>query len=343
MHIIQGKPLVRVGIDTELPLIGSVAFGLIDRGTNIIQIRPISFCNLNCIMCSTDAGPCSRWRQAEYWVDLDLIIEWFKVLVKFKGSKCIEAHIDTVGEPTLYSKLIDLVQRLKDIKGVDVVSMQTHGQNLSYEKVENLAEAGLNRINLSIDALDSQLAKYIQGAEWYNVNKVIEVTEYILRNTNIDVHIAPVFLKGINDGEIPKIIMWALKIGAGKRWPPLGIQKYIVHKHGRKPKKVKVMSWKEFWNHLKNLEMKYKVKLIPTMKDFGIKRMPILPKPYRVGDKVKVKIITYGWLKSEKIAVDMRNLRSITVLNAEDIPVEAKVYVRIIRNKHNIYVARPCI
>lgn len=343
MKTIQGRSLVRIGVDVDVPLIGSIAFGLIDRGTNVIQVRPVSFCNLCCIMCSTDAGPCSRWRQSEYWVALDILVSEFKRLVKFKGSKHIEAHIDTVGEPTLYSKLIDLVQELKDIRGVEVVSMQTHGQNLSVDKINELEDAGLDRINLSIDALDKQLAQHIQGAAWYNVEKIMGLAEYVAKNTKIDLHIAPILLKGINEHEIPKIIGWALKIGAGKKWPPLGIQKYIPHKHGRKPKNVKVMGWKEFWSYLRDLEKRFNVKLIPSMDDFGFRKMRILPTPYKVGNKVKVKVVTYGWLKSEKLAVDVRNLRTITIVKADHIPLDAKVNVRIIRNKHNIYIAEPLI
>jgi len=343
MRTIQGRPLIKIGIDVEAPLIGSIAFGLIDRGTNIVQVRPVSYCNLCCIMCSTDAGPCSRWRQAEYWVDLDLIVEWFKGIVKFKGGKHIEAHIDTVGEPTLYSRLIDLIQELKSISGVEVVSMQTHGQNLSVDKVEDLEDAGLDRVNLSVDALDPELARYIQGAKWYNVEKVISVAEYLVQNTRIDLHVAPILLKGINDEEIPRIIKWALEIGAGKRWPPLGIQKYVPHRHGRKPKNVKVMSWSEFWAYLKNLERRFNVKLIPSMEDFGIKRMNILPIPFKVGEKVRVKVVAPGWLKSEKLAVDMKYLRTITIIRADHIPLGSKVNVRIIRNKHNIYIAEPLV
>ncbi len=43
------RELVYVTRESGLPLIGHTAFGLIDRGTNLIQVRPVSGCNLNCI------------------------------------------------------------------------------------------------------------------------------------------------------------------------------------------------------------------------------------------------------------------------------------------------------
>ncbi|MDD1656702.1 MAG: radical SAM protein, partial [Methanomicrobiales archaeon] len=55
--------------ETGIPLIGSVAFGIIDRGTSLLQVRPSCSCNLNCPFCSVDAGPCSRSRATEYQVD----------------------------------------------------------------------------------------------------------------------------------------------------------------------------------------------------------------------------------------------------------------------------------
>ena len=56
------RPLIRVTYESGIPLIGCIAFGLIDRGTNLIQIRPFTGCPLSCIFCSVDAGPRSRNR-----------------------------------------------------------------------------------------------------------------------------------------------------------------------------------------------------------------------------------------------------------------------------------------
>ncbi|MCX8176503.1 MAG: radical SAM protein, partial [Candidatus Bathyarchaeota archaeon] len=229
-----GKPLVK--IEPPIPLVGCIAFGLLDRGTNIIQVRPTSTCPLSCIFCSTDAGPNSKTRQVEYVVPLDYLVEEFKKIVKFKGEHGIEAHIDTVGDPLTYSNLVELVHQLKSVMGVEVVSIQTHGFLLSEKILDKLSAAGLSRINLSIDALNPELAKKLVGTGVYDVNRIVELAKYTVENTSIELLIAPVWILGLNDDEIPKIVDFACKIGAGKRWPPLGIQKYEVHKHGRKVK-----------------------------------------------------------------------------------------------------------
>ena len=328
-----------VEIDESTPLIGCIAFGLIDRGTNLIQVRPISTCPLSCIFCSTNAGPKSRIRQAEYIVALDHLVEEFRKLVRFKGESTIEAHIDTVGDPLTYPHIVELVHELSQTKGVQTVSMQTHGALLNEKLLDRLSSAGLSRINLSIDALNPRLAKELTDTEWYDVNRITDLTRYIVENTSIDLLLSPVWVPNKNDEEMPKIIELASKIGAGKRFPPLGIQKYEVHKHGRKVKGVKAMRWRHFYAQLRAWEKLYKVKLILRAEDFGIHKRPMLPILHRKFERVKLRVIASGWLKREKLAITMQGNRTMTLINAESIPVGARVKARVIANKHNIYLA----
>jgi len=57
-------------LSEPVPLIGHVAFGVLDRGTNVIQVRPSTLCYHSCIFCSVDAGPASRTRQSEFLVEV---------------------------------------------------------------------------------------------------------------------------------------------------------------------------------------------------------------------------------------------------------------------------------
>jgi hypothetical protein len=328
-----------VKIDESTPLIGCIAFGLIDRGTNLIQVRPVSACPLSCIFCSTNAGPKSSIRQAEYVVALDHIVEEFRRLVKFKGQHQIEAHIDTVGDPLTYPQVVELVHELHQTRGVKTVSMQTHGALLDEKLLDRLSSAGLSRINLSIDALNPKLARRLADTRWYDVNRITHLTKYIVENTSIDLLLSPVWVPKINDQEIPRIIDLAIQIGAGKECPALGIQKYEVHKHGRKVKGVKALRWNRFYAQLRTWEKLHKIKLVLRPENFGIHKRLMLPILYRRLEKVKLRVIAPGWLIREKLAVTMRGDRAVTLINAENIPIGAKVKARIIANKHNIYLA----
>jgi uncharacterized Fe-S cluster-containing radical SAM superfamily enzyme len=328
-------------VSNRIPLVGCIAFGLIDRGTNLIQVRPVSTCPLSCIFCSTNAGPKSKIRQTEYVVPLDHLIEEFEKLAAFKGKKRIEAHIDTVGEPLTYPKIVELVSGLRQVEGVETVSMQTHGSILNEKLVDRLSEAGLTRVNLSIDALDPKLARELADTEWYDVEKVVELAQHIALNSKIELLLAPVWVPQKNTKEIPKIIDLAVKLGIGKRFPPLGIQRYEIHKHGRKVKGIKPVPWKRFYEQMRVWEKDFNVKLLLKPEDFGIQKRTMLPVPYRKFETVKVEVVGPGWLKREKLAVTSKRDRSLTLVNAEDIPVGAKLKARIVANKHNLLIAEP--
>ncbi|MDI6691646.1 MAG: radical SAM protein, partial [Candidatus Bathyarchaeota archaeon] len=289
-------------ISSTIPLVGCIAFGLIDRGTNIIQVRPISTCPLSCIFCSTNAGPKSKIRQTEYIVPLEYLTEEFEKIVAFKGRRRIEAHIDTVGDPITYPKIVELVSALNQISGVETISMQTHGSTLNAKLLDDLSDAGLKRINLSLDAVDSTLAKKLADTEWYEVERVIELMHHIISNTKIDLLVAPVWIPRINDTEIPKIISLTKDICKTKS-PLLGIQKYEIHKHGRKVKEAKLISWKVFYEQLRVWEKELKAKLVLSPKDFGIHKRVMLPIPYRKYETIRVRVVGPGWLKREKLAV----------------------------------------
>jgi uncharacterized Fe-S cluster-containing radical SAM superfamily enzyme len=339
IKMIQGlRRILNIDQDNRIPLIGCIAFGVIDRGTNLLQIRPTTICNLSCIYCSTDAGPKSRARLTEYIVDLDYLYEWILKIVRYKGSRGIELHIDTVGEPTTYPRLVDLIQKISSIDGVEVVSMQSNGTLLDEEKLEDLRDAGLSRLNLSMDTLDPEKAKIIAGDESYDIDKVKAVAEYAASMDGLDLLIAPVWIPGVNDHDIPEIVEYSLRIGAGKRWPPLGIQKYEVHKRGRKPHGVKPFSWGRFYRELHKLEKIYNVRLVLRAEDFGIHPRPMIPPAFAIGMKVEVEVVAPGWLKGEVLAVAKD--RVITVVGAGEELIGRRVYVRVISCKHNIYLAK---
>ncbi len=335
---LTSKPVVWVKEEDQVPLVGCIAFGIIDRGTNLLQIRPSSLCPLSCIFCSTDAGPKSRHRQTEFLVEADLLVEHVRQVIKAKGEKEVEAHLDGVGEPTTHPRIIDIVQGLSEIPEVKVISMQTNAVLLDEHKVDELADAGLTRLNISINALDPELAKKLAGTDDYDLSKVLQVTEYACQHEKVDVLIAPVLLLGLNEQEIPKIVRYALKVGAGKRFPPLGIQKYERHKYGRKPKGVRHQSWREFFDQLRVWESEFGVKLILSPQDFGIRKTRPLPCPFKKGDVVKAELVYPGWLKREVIAAGKGRL--ITVVDYDE-PLRkgARKRLKIVHVKDNMALA----
>ncbi len=336
-------------IGGEIPQVGTLAFGVVDRGTNVLEVRPTSVCALSCIFCSVNAGPLSKARWAEYVVEVEALLSDLEEVVRFKKADDVEVHIDGMGDPGTYPQLVELVEGAKAIRGVAVVSMQTRLYMLDEEKIRRLANAGLDRFNVSIDALDVGLARKLAGAEWYDVEKALQLVKTALE-VGINVVISPVWIPGLNDGEMPKIVKWAVENGVGRgTYTPVLIQKYIPHKRGRRVN-VRPMSWGEFWRRLKKMEKELGVPLIPRPGEYNIHKAPELPKPYHLGQTLEVEIVARGIFRGEMLGVPLSRRgtavwdRTITVVygrDASDDLIGRRVRIKILENTHNIYLAKP--
>jgi len=323
---INNQKTVYVHTNSRIPLIGSGVFGLIDRNTNCIEVKPLTACNLDCVFCSVDAGLSTR-KTAGYVVEKDYLVDEFNKLAAGK-EHAVEAHIGPQGEPLLYAPLVDLIKDLKKNPKVRIISMDTNGTLLSEKMVDELAEAGLTRLNISLNALDEKKCKALAGAE-YNLKHLLRMVEYASKK--ISVLVAPVIVPGMNDEELAGLI----NIGKGLKsdFPVLGIQNYLNYKRGRNP--VKQRSWEGFFKMLKPFEESSGLKLRLSKEDFKILADTKLEKPFGKREVVKALVVASGPLKGEMIAVSKG--RAIIVEKSDKARLNSRVKVRIIRDKHNVF------
>ena len=326
---LNNKITIYIHQSSGIPLIGTNYFGLIDRGTNIIEVKPITSCNISCIFCSVDEGPFSK-RKVDFVVEKDYLVNEFRKIAEFKGSSNIDAHINAQGEPMLYADMVELVRGIMSVKGVKTSSIDTNGTLLSKQLVDELAEAGLTRINLSLNALDPEKAKHLAGYP-YNLSKVLEIARYI--PTKMDLIIAPVWMPGYNDEELPKLAKFAQEIGAGKHCPPIGIQNMLNYRFGRNP--VEAASMDTFYNKMRELEQTHNVKLIFDKSAFNVEELQELPKPFKKGQITEAEIVLPGRIGNEKLAVARNRLISVPNCYKE---IGSRARLRIKRTKHNIFL-----
>src|SRR3989344_4592069 len=326
---LNNKSTVYIHQSSGIPLIGTNYFGLVDRGTNIIEVKPITSCNISCIFCSVDEGPSSR-RKADFVVEKDYLVGEFRKIVEFKQSNNIDAHINSQGEPTLYADMVKLVRGIMSVKGVKTSSIDTNGTMLTKQLVDELAEAGLTRINLSLNALNPEKASKLAGYP-YNLSKVMEIARYI--PTKMDLIIAPVWVPGFNDEELPKLARFAEEIGAGKNCPSIGIQNMLNYRFGRNP--IDVVPMESFYSKMRELEEKHNVKLIFDKSAFNVEELPELPKPFKKGQVIEAEIALPGRIGNEMLAIAKERLISVPDCDKE---IGQKVRLRIKRTKHNIFL-----
>ena len=324
---ITGKPSFYVNKYTGLSLIGNGAFGIVDRNSSLLEIKPITGCNMNCIFCSVDEGLTSR-KTSEIVIDEEYLAQETKKVVEYKGVP-VQITINAHGEPTTYRPMPKLISDLKHIENVAEVSLITNGTYLSEVYIDHLAEAKLDMLNVSLNAISPKAAKMLEGSGKYDVEHVKKMCMYAV--LKMKVILAPVYVPGYNDEEIELIIKFAKEIGA-----QAGIQNFLEYKKGRNPKGVVQKPWEDFYKMLQNLEKKLDFKLILSEKDFHVVKTKPLPKPFKKGDIVKAEIICSGRYPGELIANS--GSRNITITGYEG--NKKSVKARITGDKHNLFYGK---
>jgi len=113
----------------------------------------------------------------------------------------------TGGEPLVRRDVIELVQALgrKLGDGLEELTLTTNGTRLA-EFAYELAEAGVKRVNVSLDTLDPQLFEKLSRRD--RLGKVLHGIA-AAREAGLEVKINTVALKGLNEAEIPDLVEWA--------------------------------------------------------------------------------------------------------------------------------------
>jgi len=322
------------------PLMGHIAFGIIDRGYNILQVRVSSLCPLSCPFCSVDAGPITRRRRDFILTDPEWLAEWLKRACRYKGR--VHVLFDAAGEPLTNPLLPDFVSEVKGTGLALSIAVETRLYPTDREMLLRLVESGVNRFNISIDTLNPEKARWLSGSNAYNLDNVLDLTLFLNKELGVNVHITPLWIPGVNDGDIEEIIRWVQSVGIGGKVPPLGIQKYVEHRHGRKIPGVKEWSWSLFYRRLRELEEKYNIRLVLRPEDYGLEVAPRALCPYRRGSTVKLYVIGEAWLPNEYLAVTTGYDRAVTLISKSvSLSTRDIITARITSDRDGILLARP--
>jgi len=122
-------------------------FDRFNRKLNYLRISVTDRCNLRCVYCMPEEG-IHLFAHNEI-LTFDEITDFTKVAV-LKGVDKIRI---TGGEPLVRKGISTLVKMLSDIKGINDLSMTTNGTLLKIH-ARDLQNAGLHRVNISLDTVD---------------------------------------------------------------------------------------------------------------------------------------------------------------------------------------------
>ena len=178
----------------------------IDRfGRNIsyLRISLTDHCNLRCIYCMPEDQTFQP--NASLMQDGELI----RLAKLFVGLGFEKIRL-TGGEPTIRANVVDLVRQMTAMEGLRSLSMTTNGVLLK-KLAEPLKQAGLQRVNISIDTLDPE--KFKRLTRWGKLEEVWQGIEEAERVGLTPIKLNGVVVKGYNEEDV--IDLAALTIDRG--------------------------------------------------------------------------------------------------------------------------------
>ena len=181
-------------------------FGRVHRD---MRVSVTDRCNLRCTYCMP--ADFSDWLPGDHLLSIDEMLE----VIEIATEHGIESIRLTGGEPLLRPDLVEIVRRINALPLKPRISLTTNALRLA-ALAQPLADAGLERVNVSLDTLDrerfSELTKRDRFAD------VLTGIEAAQRAGLTPLKVNTVLMRGINDDEAVPLLRHALENGWSLRF-----------------------------------------------------------------------------------------------------------------------------
>jgi cyclic pyranopterin phosphate synthase len=171
------------------------------RRIEYVRLSVADKCNLRCFYCLPDGF--RGFEQPEHWLNFD---EIERVISAFTELGVARVRI-TGGEPLVRKNLPQLAKQLKGLPGLDDLSLSTNAV-LMHRYAGQLHEAGITRINVSLDTLQADRFRQITGGD---LQPVIDGLMAAKQAGFSPVKINMVAMKGVNDDEFEAMVEFCLE------------------------------------------------------------------------------------------------------------------------------------
>ncbi|MFC5468383.1 GTP 3',8-cyclase MoaA [Cohnella suwonensis] len=167
------------------------------RKHTYLRISVTDRCNLRCLYCMPEEGM--------QFMEQDKLLSYAQMVevAKAAAGLGIRKFRITGGEPLVRPGLEELIAGIAALPGVEDISLTTNGLLLA-QQAAKLKEAGLKRVNISLDTMDPTRFKFI--ARRGELNKVWEGVRAAAEAGLGPIKLNCVLLKGVNEDEIGKFL-----------------------------------------------------------------------------------------------------------------------------------------
>jgi len=171
---------------------------LYQRRINYMRISVTDLCNLRCQYCMPEEGIASKKHHKQI-----LSFEEMAEIVRVAAAIGVNKIRITGGEPLIRKDIVGFIGSISRINGINDIALTTNGLLLKVMGKE-LKEAGLNRLNISIDTLKPERFKEItRGGE---LHKVLDGIQEALRLGLKPIKLNAVVIGGFNEDEIEDLV-----------------------------------------------------------------------------------------------------------------------------------------
>jgi cyclic pyranopterin phosphate synthase len=218
------RPGTDAGPDAAPDAAPAPAGRLVDRFGRVARDLRVSLtdrCNLRCTYCMPAEG--FDWLPGDEVLSDDEMLRLIGIAVERLGVTEVRF---TGGEPLLRRELEAIIAGTARLRTADgsppLTSLTTNGLGLTH-RARGLAEAGLGRVNVSLDSLDRE--RYARITRRDRLPDVLAGLAAARDAGLVPVKVNTVLMRGVNDDEAPRLLRWALDEGYRLRFieqMPLG-------------------------------------------------------------------------------------------------------------------------
>jgi GTP 3',8-cyclase len=162
-------------------------------------------CNLRCSYCMPPEG--LEWLPGESVLTDDEVVRLIGIGVRRLGIREVRC---TGGEPLLRRGLVDIVARVAAMNPRPEISVTTNGIGLA-RLAEPLRDAGLDRVNVSLDTLRPQTFRLLAKRD--RLPDVLDGLAAAAAAGLVPVKVNAVLMRGVNDGEAAELLRFCLERG----------------------------------------------------------------------------------------------------------------------------------
>jgi len=163
------------------------------RRIEYLRVSVTDRCNLKCAYCMPPGG-------VELTPRCDMLR--YKDLIRligiFGGVGVRKVRL-TGGEPLVRKGIVGFIRQINQIPGIEQIALTTNGQLLNHMAV-NLKEAGVKRVNISLDSLQKERFRSITGHD--GLTATLDGIDAVIEAGVKSVKINMVVIKGVNDDEV---------------------------------------------------------------------------------------------------------------------------------------------